>query len=172
MSINSGLVLNLGCGTEKRADCININYRSEANPDLVCDVKKLPYSKQSVDKIVADDIVEHFGHKEVKNVLTHWYELLRVGGTLEIKTPNIDTIIEAYQSGRIPISELIGKLYGRQRTRGDYHYNGFNPETITELLEGIGFKVIEVIPKIADDIPPKGGGQWSNMKLLCQKFSP
>lgn len=163
MSENSTpLKLNIGCGPDKRHDFINIDINPSWNPDLVCDVKSLPYPPDSVDEILASDILEHFSFRETVNVLENWYKVLKPCGQLIIKTPNIDTIIDSYQVKRIPIEEMVRKLYGNQDSENNVHYAGFNPSFLKTLLVSVGFKVVR-IQEILD------GGDWSNMAIRCQK---
>jgi len=156
------LRLNLGCGKTKISNYINIDTRKSCNPDLVCDISKLPYEPNSVERILASDILEHFSRNETKRVLEHWYDIMKPNGLLIIKTPNMDTIIRAYLDGKIPFEEFIRKTFGGQEYFGNHHYTGFNPENIKQFLTSVGFKIIRLEEKLS-------GGDWSNMAIRCQK---
>lgn len=156
------LNLNLGCGEKKISNYINIDSRPECNPDLVCDIRRLPYNEETVDRILASDILEHVGRLEVESVLREWYRVLKPGGQLLIKTPNVDTIIDAYQTKQIDFGELIRKLYGQQDYGGNIHYTGFCPNSLKQLLTNIGFKVYK-IQEICD------GADFFNMAIRCKK---
>ncbi len=156
------ILLNLGAGDKPLKNYINIDSREECNPDLVCDIRKLPYKENTVDRILVSDALEHVGRTEVKTVLEHWYNILKPSGILIIKTPNIDTIIDFYKDKKIPFDELIGKIYGNQDYDGNYHYTGFNPENIKQFLTSVGFKIIRLEAQLKN-------GDWSNMAVRCQK---
>lgn len=156
------IFLNLGCGSELISGYINVDSREECNPDLVCDVRKLSYDDNSVDKILASDILEHTGRLETIVVLTEWARVLKLGGMLIIKIPNIDTIINAYKDGKIPFDELIRKIYANQQYVEDTHKTGFNPEKIKQLLTLVGFKIIKITGRMERH-------DWSNMVIRCQK---
>ncbi|GAH43148.1 unnamed protein product [marine sediment metagenome] len=155
-------MLNLGAGNKRLSGYVNIDSREECNPDLVCDIRKLPYDDNSVDKILALDILEHAGRLETDDVLKEWFRILKPKGLLIIKTPNIDTIIDAYKDGKIPFDELIRKLYANQQYIEDTHRSGFNPDNIKQLLISAGFKIINLQPRL-------GYGDWSNMAIRCKK---
>lgn len=161
------IALNLGSGEKKITSTgdtkwINIDSREECNPDLVCDIRKLPYEDSTIDRLLASDVLEHIGRLEVTNVLQEWYRVLKSGSLLIIKTPNVDTIIDAYKTHQILFDEFIRKMYGQQDYNGNYHYTGFCPENIKQLLEKAGFKVF----KISEHLDC---GDWSNMAIRCQK---
>lgn len=156
------LMLNLGAGNKRLSGYVNIDSREECNPDLVCDIRKLPYDDNSIDKILASDILEHAGRLEIADVLKEWFRTLKPKGLLIIKTPNIDTIIDAYKAGKISFDELIRKLYANQQYIEDTHRTGFNPEKIKQLLTSTGFKIINLQPRL-------GYGDWSNMAVRCKK---
>lgn len=156
------LCLNLGSGDKPLKDYINIDSRKECNPDLVCDIRKLPYGDNSVDRILGSDIIEHVGRLEVETVLKEWYRVLKPDGILIIKTPNVDTIIDAYQVKKISFEELVRKLYGNQTYVEDTHRTGFNPENLKQLLVSVGFKIIKIEEILSN-------GDWSNMAVRCQK---
>jgi len=155
-------MLNLGSGDKKLSGYINVDSREECNPDLVCDIRKLPYKENTVDRILVSDALEHVGRTEVKTVLEQWYSILKPNGLFIIKTPNIDTLIDFYKAKKIPFEELVRKIFGNQDYSGNYHYVGFNPENIKQLLTSVGFKVINLTEQMT-------GGDWSNMAVRCRK---
>jgi predicted SAM-dependent methyltransferase len=156
------LMLNLGCGDKKISTYINIDSRKECDPDIVCDIRRLPYNEETVDGILASDVLEHLGWREIGTVLNEWYRVLKLGGQLIIKTPNVDTIVDAYQVQKINFGEFIRKMYGGQDYPGNYHYVGFNPASLMVSLTLAGFKVLKT-----EDV--LGGDDWSNMGIRCQK---
>ncbi|HXO22247.1 MAG TPA: methyltransferase domain-containing protein [Thermoanaerobaculia bacterium] len=80
--------LNLGCGRQKRPDCLNVDVRVEVDPDLVWDLDRRPYPlpRNHFEKIWASDVIEHLA--SVKDFLEETYELLAPGGVIEITTPH------------------------------------------------------------------------------------
>jgi hypothetical protein len=63
------ILLNLGCGLDVRDGFINIDLFSD-NPKVVnMDVRKLEFADNSVDFVLASDILEHFSFKETSTIL-------------------------------------------------------------------------------------------------------
>ncbi len=80
--------LNLGCGSQKRADCVNVDVRPEAAPDLLWDLDRQPYPlpRGHFEHIFALDVVEHL--RDVPRFMDEAHALLSPGGILEITTPH------------------------------------------------------------------------------------
>lgn len=154
--------LNLGCGEKRILGYINIDLDPQYKPDISCDAGNLSFEKDTVDSILASDILEHFKRNQTKKVLENWYKVLKPGGQLIIKTPNLESIIDAYKTGQIPAEEMERKIYGNQETILNCHYSGFTPEYLKNLLTSIGFKVFKISVHL-------DGGDWSNMGIRCQK---
>jgi len=139
------IYLNLGCSNKKLDDYINIDCRKECNPDLVCDIKELPYEPNSIDGVYATDVLEHIPRSLVLSTLESWYKILKVDGFLILRIPNVRRISEKYIEGKIDCNEFSRLIYGGQEENdfANFHKSGFDRETITELLISIGFKEIE-----------------------------
>lgn len=83
--------INLGCGYRKIEGYLNIDNRSEVNPDLVCDVLSgLPFDDDSVDYVLANDFLEHIPLGHTAKVIDDIYRILKDGGTFESLTPSTD----------------------------------------------------------------------------------
>ena len=80
--------LNLGCGRQRRAGCVNVDLLPELEPDLVWDLNRRPYPlpRNHFGRIYALDVVEHLD--DVRGFVEETYELLAPGGMLEITTPH------------------------------------------------------------------------------------
>jgi len=139
------IYLNLGCGKNKFKDCINIDISRKFKPDLRCDIKYLPFEVDSVDGIYALDVLEHIPRNLVLQTLKSWYKILKVGGFLIIRLPNIRAISEKYLYEKIDAKEFSRLIYGVQEENRfpDFHKSGFDRETLTKILKSIGFREIE-----------------------------
>lgn len=137
--------LNLGCGKNKFSNCINIDCRKECNPDLICDIKKLPYEANSIDSIYALDVLEHIPRNLVLSTLKSWYRILKVGCFLILRLPNVKSIAQKYLSGKIDCNEFSRLIYGGQEENDlpNFHNSGFDKETLKELLKSVGFKEVK-----------------------------
>lgn len=132
--------LHLGCGTRKIHGFINIDTRSEVEPDIVADITNLDY--KDVDLIYAAHVLEHFKKSDIYNILKNWYDCLRIDGILRLSVPNFEAIVSYYQYTRNLIP-LITLIYGGQKYDLDYHYIIFDFKTLSEILTKVGFKDIK-----------------------------
>ncbi len=85
--------LNLGCGYKKIMvkHWINIDNRTEVDPDLVCDVSQgLPFKDGEVDEVRAYDFLEHVKIGKTVFVIEEIWRVLKQGGKFEHFTPSSD----------------------------------------------------------------------------------
>jgi predicted SAM-dependent methyltransferase len=134
--------LHLGCGTKIIDGYVNVDIRQELNCDIVDDIKTLTTFQNNVaEEIYACHVLEHFSRHEYKEVLIRWFEVLEKGGILKISVPNLEKVFEQYSKG-ISLKTLMGLLYGGQTYPENYHYVGFDFETLKNDLLEIGFSEI------------------------------
>ena len=100
--------INLGSGTDFRADCFNIDVQSSVNPDLVLDITKLTWGagvrtqrfapfqweKDRWDRILANDVLEHI--PDLVAAMTICKDLLKPNGEMHINVP-YDLSLGAWQ---------------------------------------------------------------------------
>jgi len=155
--------LNIGCGSDYRQGFVNI----DVNPDLskvdyVLDIKPgvllEHFEPGSFNYILAKDFLEHHFHWEAHRILEDFYALLNDEGQLDIRIPNIETIINNPSKD---ITEKVAFLYGGQDiqqrwetsgpnlSRQRYpqyfcHKYGWTPDSIKSELLSVGFSPVEV----------------------------
>jgi hypothetical protein len=118
------------------------------------DAEDLPY--KNVDEIYSSHLLEHIPHVKVRNVLSHWYEILGEGGKLTLNVPDLEWVfkeIRKYEQG-VPLDGyynqfdgehgLLSIIYGTESHNGEYHKGGFTKTYVEELLSSVGFKEITV----------------------------
>lgn len=128
--------LNLGCGLDKRPGFINLDVVEDVEPDVLHDLSEpLPFKNATVDEVLAQDILEHFTFEEVDKVLAEISRVLRIGGKLTIRVPNVEQIIRQFED-EPEVRNLF--LYGNTEHTGVFgaHKVGFTPAVlITKLLK-------------------------------------
>jgi predicted SAM-dependent methyltransferase len=122
------LCLNLGCGEKtytfypnKEYKCINMDNRSLPNVQMVGDARKLEFKDEHFDYILASDIIEHFPISKTENLLKEWSRVLKIGGIMEIRTPNIEWVAMYYAQKR-DCKFVSWHIFGGQDYPGNYHY--------------------------------------------------
>jgi len=80
--------LNLGCGVDKRADCLNVDANPAVAPDLLWDLDQRPFPlpRDHFEIIHANDVVEHLD--DLVGFMTEVHALLAPDGRVIITTPH------------------------------------------------------------------------------------
>jgi hypothetical protein len=111
--------LNIGCGLDKRAGYVNIDYSDKLNPDLVWDLEQTPwpFEDNSVDEIVAFHVLEHVGQstKSFFAIIKDLYRICQDGAVIHIRVPHPrhDDFISDPTHVR-PITEQMLLLFDRE----------------------------------------------------------
>lgn len=80
--------LNLGCGTNKLKDFINVDSRKEVKPDIVADLnKRLPFESNSVDFILTEHVLEHLSNPLY--FIEECWRVLKPGASIKIVSPHV-----------------------------------------------------------------------------------
>jgi len=125
--------LNLGCGEDIRAGYVNIDAIARRGVNLVCDItKKLPYKNGVCEEIIAQDILEHLTREQLFATLSEISRILKVGGQLFVRIPNIDAIFDKF-AGDPDTRNLF--LYGNSYKTGIWgvHKVGYTPREFITL---------------------------------------
>lgn len=136
--------LNLGCGFDIRPGYLNVDFQDFHNPDLVADIRKLDMLPSGFyDEIVAQDCLEHFPRCDTEPALFEWSRLLKSGGTLKLRVPNLIGLLELFLwEDKQSIEDqkaLVQCLFGTQAYEGDWHLTGFTQTLLDYYLSNAGF---------------------------------
>jgi len=147
------LTLNIGCGERaykeypKGYKCINMDNRPDLPAiDLVGDVRDISFPDNTFDYVLASDIIEHFTIKETKNLLIEWKRVLKPGGILEIRTPNLEFLARYYVKGGgdgnhpHPADFFSYHVFGGQDYPGNFHYVLFDRSWLLMICKECGFE--------------------------------
>ncbi len=124
--------LNLGCGNDIRSGYINIDCRPLEGVDIIGDISDEAFMRgfTNAEEIIAYDVIEHFPRKEARRLLRLWSSLLKPGGLIKIRCPDIRHASSLNMSDEN--LELL--LYGGQDYEQNYHRCGFTLKMLKELL--------------------------------------
>ncbi len=154
------LTLNVGSGNRTYKEyppgykCINFDIRENlVHIDEVGDVKDLSrFNDEHFDYILASDIIEHFKISEVDLVLKEWVRVLKTGGTIEFRLPNLEAIATDYIKRKdenrtdmfdVPISHYFNWLLGgAQNYCQNVHYTQYDRRLFKYVCEKSGLSEI------------------------------
>lgn len=140
--------LHLGCGYQRQAGAINIDFVHTPATDYVLDASNLPFPENSVDRIESYHMIEHIPPTTVDRMLVEWNRVLQPGGTLVLELPDFDGVAEAYLDADDPdkVELLLKYVFGSQRFESDYHHWGWNFERLGARIKRAGFDRVERKP--------------------------
>ena len=134
------MMLNIGCGEETVGD-IKIDIRSLSNIDVLCDAQHLPFRENAFSHVYASHIVEHLSWRVVNTVIDEWSRVLKTGGLMELKMPNIKFI-------GFLISVFLERDYdyswamGGQHHERDAHKALFPPNKLKKIMNRKNYSLI------------------------------
>lgn len=141
-----GLWLEVGCGDKPDPDRLNIDLRALEGVDIVAPADCIPLADGCAARLRAAHLVEHFTATDfVERVLPEWRRLLAPGGTLELITPDLHAMAQAWLRGQLAEPDLVHVLYGGQDYPGDFHYHLYSPAALASLLQAHGMVEVLVI---------------------------
>ncbi len=119
--------------------------------DVVADVRALPFRSEVFNQVFSAAVIEHFSHRQIRDVIVEWTRVLRSQGTLEIECPDLRA--RALLFFLFPNWKNIQDIYGGQDYDGNYHKCGFSYELLKSLLESCGIKQIKRVVRGYKGIP-------------------
>ena len=166
--------LNLGSNDVIFEGFINVDIRKIDSVNLVTDVLTLNCVRDnSIEQIVAHNILEHFADDKTDKILGSWLSKLAPGGSIEIGVPDGEVIFNRYLRGEASpasgkqgwpavIHSIFGNLEILKKWHGeDYerymHHTLFCETYLREKMTHAGFKKITKVEKNhPDNVTLKG----------------
>lgn len=137
-------VVDLGCGeqdnsyTTDEGDVLRVDIRESVNPDYRCDVRQTPFATGEFDVVFSSHTLEHFTRFEATEVVKEMARILKPDGELRLVVPNIAWAAQHIMNKEID-ANVMNVLYGQQSYAENYHYSGYTPEMLEQLLKANGF---------------------------------
>jgi SAM-dependent methyltransferase len=84
--------LNIGCGNKAIDGYVGVDKFQCDAADYICDIEneKLPFDDGSVDAIMLDNVIEHFG--DIPKVINELIRVSKKGGVIKIITPHFSAL--------------------------------------------------------------------------------
>lgn len=148
--------LEIGCGLEQTAGWEHLDARALPGIDHVQDARDLStFDDESFDLVVAKDVIEHLPWRDVEPALTEWLRVVKLGGHLEVETPNAEELAELITNpGSSDLRrwksesdwERFSRVaFGHQDYDQNFHGCYFTPRWLAELLVKAGARTIEYV---------------------------
>ena len=144
------MILDIGCGETKNGN-VGVDLRKTRFVDVIADAQMLPFKNGAFDQVYSEAVIEHFSHRQVRQVLAEWIRVLKKDGVLEIKCPDLRA--RALLFFLNPNWKNVKDIYGGQDYEGNYHKCGFSYELLKSLLESCGITRIRRVIKGYKGIP-------------------
>lgn len=136
--MNAGLRLNLGCGWDYKPGYVNIDSSSSTACDEVGDASDLRFADNSVDRIEAMQLLEHFDLVHCRYALAEWYRVLAPGGQLLLETPDIQTAARQLSGRSVDAEPTMRWIFGID-SPGLQHKSGFTKRILRAIISEAGF---------------------------------
>lgn len=144
--------LNLGAGDSKIPGFTSVDLYDEA-ADVKADICDLPFDDDSIDEIVAYQVVEHVPYNKSQTMFEEMYRVLKPGGKATVETPDIDYVCQKILEDGLEdkwIFNLVGQYYRPwdkdryddwEMNAASIHRNPWNFQRLGEVAERVGFRV-------------------------------
>jgi len=143
LAVGNKKILDLGCGVRREVFpdgiAVRVDAREEVQPDYRCDLRALPFESESWDVCYSSHTLEHFSRKDVDIALDEWLRVLKPGGTLRLKLPDLEFAAKQLTNGGLDIMGW-NVLYGQGDGEypDNFHKCGFTAKTLRQILESKG----------------------------------
>ena len=108
--------------------------------DVRAPMDKLPFPDGSVDEIFSSHALEHLGKFDVARVLREWHRVLRPGGKLTVRVPDLKWCCRWWLDHQTTGWDL-DVIFGNQTRPGEFHCTGFNRPIMDRYLTEAGFRI-------------------------------
>lgn len=133
---DSPLLLNLGAGYVPLPEPWTNLDRMQGQ-----EIYPLPYPDGAAQTIRASHVLEHFSHKQARDVVREWVRVLKPGGVLMVAVPDFNWCAEQYLAGRdIPLQSYV---MGGHQDENDHHGAIYDEGGLTEVLAAAGLVDIQ-----------------------------
>lgn len=148
------LKLNLGSGDSKLPGFVSVD-KYDTTADIRADICELPFDDNSIDEIVAYQVIEHLEYNKSQQMFDEMYRVLKPGGTAIVETPDIDVVCRKILKEGLTdnwLYNLVGEYYRPwdkdryddwEMNAASIHRNPWNFQRIDDFATNAGFTKVE-----------------------------
>lgn len=143
--------LHLGCGRMHIDDCVNVDFKPDVKPDVVADIRALPFKDNTFETIHAYHVFEHIPRQETTDMLNEWKRVLSQGGKLYIECPdferNCKDLLDSKEDVHKTLLNMAFIFGGDTAAPEDAHRWGYDAGVMRAILNHVGFTDVQkVVP--------------------------
>lgn len=146
-----GKKLNLGCNNQVKSEYINVDIFEAPYIDEIFDLDDIPYKDNTISTIYSEHSLEHVSYKRTLKAIKEWHRVLKPGGELILKMPDLEQCCKKYLETSYKDENLKQwykyTIYGYQKSLSNesddaqMHRWGYSRKEIEKLLKDIGFNI-------------------------------
>lgn len=126
-----------------------LNIQPKANVDYIGDISDLSqFESETFEEVYASHVFEHVMQKDIIKTLQGIYRIIKSGGQLHISVPDMDKLCTLYLDKTLNFEQrwhVMRMIFGGQVDSFDFHYAGWNEESLSAYLTHIGFSQIKKV---------------------------
>lgn len=130
--------MHIGSGRVYLPGWVNVDIFSSVRADVYADMASLPFERESFDLLYASHVLEHSNRLMVLATLSHWRDLLKIGGILRLAVPDFAKCVAWYNETE-DLPSITGLLFGGQNHPKNNHFITFDEATLRRALTQVGF---------------------------------
>jgi len=144
MDTKQEIKLDIGCGSPDKT----MQGYTGVDPfvdtaEVQAPMWRLPFEDSSVSAIICSHALEHIAKDMVVPTMMEFARVIKPGGKIEIRVPNLKWCVEQWLKMGGNGWEL-DCIFGNQDHEGEFHKTGFTRDILVAAVKRGGLKVIEV----------------------------
>ena len=145
MAKETDLLFNLGCGTKPFENYTGFDLRPRIDNVIYHDVRDFSFLPDGcVEAIVAYDLFEHIKPLEADRVMAEWVRILKPGGQMILKMPDLKFQAVLYLKGEWNAEKFSKQILGSWDGHKPIgHKVAYDIDSITRILNRHGMRVVK-----------------------------
>jgi predicted SAM-dependent methyltransferase len=125
----------------------NLNIQPKPFVDYIGDISNLnQFENEVFDEIYASHVFEHVKQEDIQATLLGLSRILKHNGLIHLSVPDMDELCKLYLSKVLNFEQrwhVMRMIFGGQIDSFDFHYVGWNYESLSTFLFNAGFTQVK-----------------------------